>query len=242
MSNPTLILRNSTKKVSGKAGPEVLDKWAQYYDAERFAEDVASQLFEVFSGKLVVTFEASRSLLRYLDQIGSVYLNFRVGPLRFGTDLVMIVQTNDPNLERFLKFFRLDDGFVASQCDALRATMVANTRSFQAQSLVFLGQVPGDASLICDGRFVSIVSLDRADFSRFAPDHIYHKPHPIDSNEIETQRWVKLFPISQLLDMSTYGLFCSHSGIEFVTVSSGSGYEAQLLGHDCTFVSRHNWA
>jgi hypothetical protein len=219
----------------------VLDKWAQYYDAEFLDERISSELFEVFSGKLIITFEASRSLLRYLDQIGSVYLNFRVGPLRFGTDLVMIVQTNDPNLERFLKFFRLDNGFVASQCDALRATMVASTRAFQAPSLVFLGQVPGDASLICDGRFASVAALNREDFSRFAPDHIYHKPHPIDGNETETQNWLQLFPTSQLLDMPTYGLFCSHGDMEFVTVSSGSGYEAQLLGHDCTFVSRHNW-
>jgi hypothetical protein len=241
-TTPDFNFETFYQNIYRKSGPDVLDKWAHYYDAKSFDADMSARLFDIFAGKLVILFEGSRSILTYIDSIGGTYLNFRVGPLRFASDLVFIIQTNDVQVERAINRYRLDAAFVEAQASALRELMAPLTRVFSKPALVFLGQVPGDASLISQGRFTQIGLPVGLDSERFEPDQIYHKPHPLDANEPETARWTSYFPTSQILDMPTYAAFCSDGDLTFVTVSSGSGYEAQLLGHPCHFVSPHNWS
>jgi hypothetical protein len=239
---PNFNFERFYKSIYGQAGIEVLDKWAELYDAAQFDGDTAKQLFDIFSGKLVILFEGSRSILNYITSIGGTYLNFRVSPLRFGSDLVFLIQTNNKNVQQAIQCFEIDRSYVDAEIAALRTQMGPETKAFARPTLVFLGQVPGDASLINEGRFKTIAVPQSLDTSGFAPKDIFHKPHPIDDNAPEMSRWKTLFPSSQVLDMPTYAAFCSQGDLTFITVSSGSGYEAQLLGHECHFVSPHNWS
>jgi hypothetical protein len=222
---PNFNFERFYKSIYGEAGTEVLE-----------------QLFDIFSGKLVILFEGSRSILNYIASIGGTYLNFRVSPLRFGSDLVFLIQTNNKNVRRAIKCFEMDRSYVDGEIAALRTQMAPEIKAFARPTLVFLGQVPGDASLINEGRFETIAVPHSLDAGRFAPQDIFYKPHPIDDNATEMSRWKTLFPGSQVLDMPTYAAFCSQGDLTFVTVSSGSGFEAQLLGHECHFVSPHNWS
>ncbi len=241
-SPPNFDFDDFYKSVYKEAGPQVLDEWARYYDAQSFSEDMSARLFDIFAGKTVILFEGSRSILRYISSIGGTYINFRVGPLRFASDLMFIIQTNDPGLQHVIQLYALDQAYINEQTISLRTQMASSTQVFKRPSLIFLGQVPGDASLISNGRFGTIAIPDGLDISRFGADDIYHKPHPLADNPDEITRWKGFSPSSKYLDMPTYAAMCSQGPLTFVTVSSGSGYEAQVLGHECYFVSPHNWS
>lgn len=239
---PVFSFEQFYKSIYQKAGDSVLDKWAQLYDAKSFDHKISAQLFEIFSNKIIILFEGSRSVLSYISTIGGVYLNFRVSPLRFASDLVFIIESNDANVQLAIRQFELKATYVEAQIAALRTQLTPSIHTFDKPTLIFLGQVRGDASLIHEGRFAKIKVPDSLDPTRFGRDAIYHKPHPIDANEPEIERWKTCFPTSQHLDLPTYAAFCGSRDITFVSVSSGAGYEAQLLGHPCYFVSPHNWA
>jgi hypothetical protein len=239
---PNFSFDDFYKSIYLEAGEAVLDKWADFYDARSFSRDMSARLFDLFSDRIVILFEGSRSILRYISSIGGVYLNFRVSPLRFACDLVFVIESNDSNVQAAIKQFELKQEFVDAQKIALRNQIGQSVGAFTRPSLVFLGQVRGDASLIHNGRFTNIAIPSELDVNRFSLGDVYHKPHPLDVNELEIERWKSFFPNSQRLNMPTYAAFCSKGDVTFVSVSSGSGYEAQLLGHDCHFVSPHNWS
>jgi hypothetical protein len=230
------------RSIYQQAGDAVLDKWAQFYDATCFDRNMSARLLDIFSNKTIILFEGSRSILNYISNIGGVYLNFRISPLRFASDLIFIIESNDVNVALAIKQFELKQTYINTQIDDLRAQLASCTHSFINPSLVFLGQVRGDASLIHEGRFANIAIPSGLDVSQYGYNDIFHKAHPIDANEPEIERWKSLFPTSQHLKIPTYAAFCSACDVTFVSVSSGSGYEAQLLGHPCHFVSPHNWA
>ncbi len=240
--NSSFCFENFYRAIYNAPGESVLHKWAEYYDTQSFDPEVSSRLYDVFANKVVVVFEASRSLLNFISSIGGVYLNFRISPLRFGSDLIFIIQTNDAKVETVIRRYRLDQSYIEVQTANLKREMSQKAVIFQRPTLIFLGQVLGDASLICDGQFSGIAIPDGLDVSRFGPADIFHRPHPLDDNAQEIANWKNIFPNSRLLEVPTYAAFCSQDEVAFVTVSSGSGFEAQLLGHECHFVSRHNWS
>jgi hypothetical protein len=239
---PAFDFEDFYRAIYQEAGAAVLHKWARFYDATSFNQDMTRRLFDIFSGKLVILFEGSRSVLRYIASIGGTYVNVRVSPLRFASDLVFIVESNNEAVQRAIGHFEMEQSFIQVQSIALKRQMSGVSTIFAKPTLIFLGQVPGDASLIQDGEFTSIAIPDGLDVSRFGADDIYHKPHPIDANAPDMARWKGFFPSSKLLEMPTYGAICSEGDVTLVTVSSGAGYEAQVLGHECHFVSPHNWA
>jgi hypothetical protein len=239
---PTFDFKDFYRSIYQEAGAPVLDKWAQFYDATSFDTDMSKRLYDIFSDRIVILFEGSRSILRYIASIGGTYLNFRVSPLRFASDLVFIIESNNEAVQRAVGHFEMDQSFIQTQSAALKTQMTGVSKDFTRPTLIFLGQVPGDASLIHEGRFTGVAMPNGLDTSRFGSDDIYHKPHPIDANAPDMARWKGFFPGSKLLDMPTYATICSQGDLTFVTVSSGAGYEAQVFGHKCHFVSPHNWA
>jgi hypothetical protein len=227
--------------IYGDAGHTVINKWARLYDMAKFDNKTTKLLFDIFSGKTVIFFEGARSIMRFVSNIGGTYLNFRVSPLRFASDLMFAVESNDRNVSIALKQFEVSKDFIAAEVSALRMRMSHVTPTFTRPTLVFLGQAQGDSSLILDGVFCPISIPHGFNTERFGANDIYHKPHPHDPNESSMERWKSMFPHSEVLDIPTYALLCADANLSVITISSGSGYEAELLGQETCFVSPNNW-
>ncbi|GBQ27682.1 hypothetical protein AA12717_2746 [Gluconacetobacter sacchari DSM 12717] len=228
--------------VYGAADATAVGKWAALYEGE-LSGGVSDWLRDAFGDAMVFLFEASPAILGLLRRSGQVYLNFRVHPLRFGSDLVFAIETNDRDIGRRLRSFAVGARFIREEVGRARRRWHGAPAMFPDNAMMFLAQTRDDSSLIYNGKFLSIDANIKKIF-RISDGKIpFHKRHPLDPNEAEIDKWLKIFPHSIPVenDVSVYQIFAAHPPMDFITISSGSGYEAGLFGHRTHFVSPRNW-
>lgn len=216
-----------------------LEQWAYHYDMD-LPSEAQELLSERLNGATVLTFEGSPSLLRSIDINGSCYINIRVHPLRFASDLIFSFESNNPNIQRRLNDFSISDDYIYGETNYCRSIFSTRTRELEGTPLIFLGQVRNDASVIQDGKFASLDLYRDLLLSSFDTFTFYHKPHPFDKDNPSIDEWRCIFPKSTLLEGNIYSLFPAPKH-QYVTFSSGAGYEAELFGHRATYLLRKHW-
>ncbi len=224
----------------GKLDDAVRYKWAKAYDLllDRRVRDF---LAGYFADATLIFFEASPNLLNIVNELGQIYINFRTHPLRFGRDLIMACQSNCPKITERLKRIAISPETIARETQIFRQNCQSRAGEDCDGVIVFLGQCRYDASVILNGRFLSIDQVSEH-ISKIGNGRTpFHKPHPHDANEEAMAAWKKIFPNSQPLDIPTYSLFVNGKNMQFTSISSGATYEAELFGHDCYCVSPNNW-
>jgi hypothetical protein len=211
-------------------GQDIVSKWANIYDSN-ISDNLANIILSRFGEGIAFIFEGSRSLLKLFEARAVPFFNFRVHPLRFGTDLIFSIHTNDPNAMSRLATFSIDDNFIVSEVAQLRARMINKPVRVEEKSTVFLAQTANDSSLVVDGGIAQLANYEESVRSTVGDRKTYHKRHPHDLNEPTISTWCKMFPESEELTGSLYPLIASFSDISFISLSSGGAYEASLFGH-----------
>lgn len=220
---------------------DITNSWAKRYDAQ--LDGVALSLVrETFSDSFAIIFEGSPSLLGALDLDRVPYVNVRVHPMRFGSDLILSFQSNIPEIHSRLRRYNLDDAHFASEVHDLRRRMRHRAPSIDPNTLVFLGQYRHDASVISSGCFSQLHNYSKALLLLGKNRQVFHKPHPHDQYNPIINQWIHLFPHSTLLERDTYAQMAALTPHSYVTLSSGAAYEAELLGHSSTYLLERNWA
>ncbi|QTK82344.1 Hypothetical protein AT6N2_L1600 [Agrobacterium tumefaciens] len=219
------------------------DQWAASYD-NGLPPRVSRELIEALGAATFLLFEAPPSMMAALDAAGHVYLNFRVHPIRFASDLVFAIKTNDKGIARRLKRFAMESDFVKREVELCRKRWENGKSDVPSKSTLFMAQTFEDASLIESGKFLRINDFAEKlrDIVR-AEDPIFYKRHPLERNQASFDFWNELFPrtVEISADVSTYELFCKSDDLRIVTISSGSAYEATLFGHSASYLSPRNW-
>ncbi|MCZ4430319.1 hypothetical protein O3S81_11480 [Agrobacterium sp. SOY23] len=225
------------------ASTSIHEKWAAHYDTH-LPLPARILLLEAMGPAMFVLFEAPPSMLSAIDEAGHTYLNFRVHPLRFASDLIFAVKTNDKYIARNLRRFTMRSDFVRREIDDCRKRWRGGENTLPRNSTVFMAQTSQDGSLIEEGKFTRIDEFaEKLKKLVRAGKPIFYKRHPLESNQKSFDFWLGTFPTTVEIfpDISSYELFSQSEHLNVITISSGSAYEAKLLGHSPTYLSSRYW-
>ena len=127
-------------------------------------------------GRIVLGWEMSPGMKRWMDGAGVAYIDVRLSPMRFYNDLLLDVATNTEWLDRVIaeRLVRV------TRPELMRTAQAAAVDTSAADTLVLVGQVAGDSSLIgLEGREMTL-----GDFAGRIQDlagqyrRVLYRPHP----------------------------------------------------------------
>ncbi|WP_374676290.1 hypothetical protein [Ideonella sp.] len=230
-------------RLCGPAGEQ--GDWASLYlqIPEAAARYLAAHVPE---GALIVGYEMPVWLRTLLDSCQVDWLDMRMSPLRFASDLYMAFATNNPELHARIHPHaqRMDEVFSEA---ALMAAQVRCQQRSQATASpvdgawVYMGQTEADASLIDSrGRFVRVA--DHADTVRQAVGDLplFYKPHPGARRfaAIEREALAQLMgrPVP-VCSVDTYELLAGERPVGLIGLTSGVLQEAQWFGKSALSLS-----
>lgn len=214
------------------------DDWASLY---RQIPDAARQYLAAHLPEraLIVGYEMPVWLRSLLDDSGLDWLDMRLSPLRFASDLYMAFATNSAELHaRILPHAQRSDEVFSEA--ALMAAQVRYRQRYDERpgpcdgAWIYIGQTEADASLIdAKGGFVRIT--DHADTLRQAVGDmpLFYKPHPIAHRFANTERQTLERLIGRpvpVCSVDTYELLAGERPMGLVGLSSGVLQEAQWFG------------
>lgn len=219
------------------------DQWAAYYD-KQLPSPARRHLLKSLGPATFVLFEAPPSMLSAINEAGHVYLNFRVHPLRFASDLVFAVKTNNKYIARNLRRFTMRSDFVRREIEDCRERWRGGKNTLPRNATVFMAQTSQDGSLIEDGKFARIDGFaEKLKNLVRVENPIFYKRHPVESNQKSFDFWLETFQTTVEIspDISSYELFSQSEHLNVITISSGSAYEAKLLGHSPKYLLSRYW-
>lgn len=214
--------------------------WAELYHAvpEAAADYLARH---IPPGALVISYEMTPWLRAVVDRAGNDWLDLRLSPLRFASDLYLAVRTNRPELYAALK--RHAQSAQAIHCEAMLLTAQIRHRRRYAENnlaldgaVVWIGQTEADAAIVnARGRFARIGDF-RGEFLRAvgsAP--VWYRAHPdggafADREHQQIERFLG-HPIKRC-DDETYDLLAGDAQVKLVGLSSGALQEAEWFGRE----------
>lgn len=208
-----------------------LQGWAQYYDAFEPPRLFKGLLEEAMMDAFVIIFEASPVLIRFMSRLEIPFIDIRLHPARFLCDLLFSFRASDAKLDNRLRRFGVAAEYVEAEVNTLREKNLGARAVLPEDAIIFIAQCSRDATIIHEGRFMSIMEKSDVLKQHCAERPTFIKPHPYDQNSINAKEWAKIFPTSEWLDLNLYEMFASHHNLNFVTISSSAGYEAELFGH-----------
>lgn len=221
----------------GLAGGE---SWARLFQG---VPEAAAQYLRrhLPANALVLSYEMPPWLQKVLDAHGCDWLDVRMSPLRFASDLIVALRTNNPRLYAAAHAFSLPAHQVAGEAALLAAKLRYPLRyqpisGAMDEQCVYIGQTESDASLLADnGRFVR--AIDYADTLKklAVAGPLQYKPHPM-GGEFAKQEVQALERITHkkvlLCETDTYELLAREDKIILVGLSSGVLQEAAWFGRD----------
>lgn len=188
---------------------------------------------------LFIGYEMTPALTGLLDRAGRTWLDIRLGPLRFGSDLNLGLATNDPVLHRRLLPHTLDAATLMSEACLLSAQVRYRRRYDPAQprlddALVWIGQTGEDASLLDDsGRFVRAMQFADTLRELASGRRLLYRGHPLAGDfareELAQLRAICGAEVAEC-PIDTYELLAMDDDVAFVGLSSGVLQEAEWFG------------
>jgi hypothetical protein len=226
----------------GESARAPIDCWAAAHCATTLPDFAETVLSSAFENAFVVVFEAAPSLTRWMARNFIPYVDVRVHPARFLSDLVLSFYSNVPTLQARLMQFSMKDAFLRSEINFVRAVYAHRSQPAIPDGVIFLPQTSYDATLIEDGEFISLINHEQRllEICRGRPTFI--KPHPQEQDSRSVLEWRALFPDAEVLDVNFYEMIARRpTQGRFVTISSSAGFEAEAFGHQVTHLAARNW-
>lgn len=214
--------------------PPTPEGWAAARCAP-FEAGYVSGLRSFIAADFVMGFGLPPVLMNMLLDTGTPFLDLEIDAIRFAPDLFPVVSTDDQELAAAFSQLVVTDTATIPALSALlaRERRRAPTRGFfpGARAGLFVGQVPHDAAVIADGRFVSPVQvIDRIAEIAAAFDLFLIRPHPHWKPIDHLLPILDAVPHAVLTHQPSYALLADPSVTDVVALSSGLLAEARLAG------------
>ncbi|MFZ2989326.1 hypothetical protein [Ideonella sp.] len=217
------------------------DAWvALYQGIPAEAADYLNR--HVPEGTLVIGYEMPPWLRKALDQGGHAWLDMRLSPLRFASDLYLAMATNRADLyARLLPHAqRMDEVFSEA---ALMAAQVRYRQRYEPTPAVFaerlwvyVGQTEADASLITPQGGFARIGEHAANLRQVVgQDKVVYKAHPLDQGFAAAEHMALERILGRAVGIckaETYELMAGEWPVRFVGLSSGVLQEAQWFGKE----------
>lgn len=218
------------------------DTWAKFYDCENVA--LFPALFaKLMEQDLIVGFEISPTIKRFLHAQGKPYLNLYIHPLRFLRDLCLGATTNAPFIARSLEVIELNELEIETQrCRFAALFSRLELPAFAIPRVpVLIGQTENDSILIESGRFVEWRDYDdqlTEGLEKFNTVVYLEHPNRISSNAAAVEHLRSRHRKTVIsMNANGYGVLFSNRHIpRILTLSSSLGVEASVIGHKSQFL------
>lgn len=224
---------------------DIAAEWARYYDADFLPQNTRDLLDRIIHLK-ILCFETPPSILQYIDEKGGKYIDIKVSPIRFGRDLMLSFFSNDVEIQRKLKLFELPNWLLFEEAAICGKKISQKFPKFKlpTDSVVFLAQSSFDSTLISDGKLLRLTDHRELIESLVAGRRCFLVPHPNEPNSIGAAQFLDIFASAEIIHENTYNLMYHAEDLHFLTISSGSGTEAEILcsnrNNIVSFVSKQN--
>lgn len=212
--------------------------WHQCYHA--IPDDARDYLVRHLPPRtLFIGYEMPVWLRAALDGAGAAWLDIRIAPLRFGSDLYIGLASNDETLRDRLSRHAMSAATVLGEACLMSARVRHRTRYRHDHRaldghVIYIGQTEDDAALLDEqGRCVRVSQFGSVlvDWVGGAP--LLYKPHPLaqDFAERERQELERLLGHRvPLCEAETYDLLAGDDEVRLVALSSGVAQEAEWFG------------
>lgn len=208
--------------------------WARIFDGDAdLMEVIEPVVLDRVQGGLVVGFELPPYMLKVLARNSIPYVDFAIHPIRYLPDYMFGVRTNVGPWRERIRACALPESVMRdfARISRSRTVRVMRDRLPDEGSVLFLGQIEVDASLIAEGKMAGTEDVERAltELS-FLYSKIYYKHHPHHRDPKSLKRMVQDFRRCEWLEVNVYDAFgCGRFDL-IATLSSGAAIEAKYFG------------
>lgn len=188
---------------------------------------------------LFIGYEMPVWLRDTLDGAGATWLDIRLSPLRFGSDLYIGLASNDASLREVLSRHAMSAATVLGDACLMSARVRHRTRyrpDHRALDghVIYIGQTEDDAALLDEqGRCVRVAQFGDALAGWVGDAPVLYKPHPLTQEFAEQER----LELERLLgrrvprcEADTYDMLAGDDEVRFIALSSGVAQEAEWFG------------
>lgn len=193
---------------------------------------------------LLITYELSIETRELFDKCGIKYIDLWLSPIRFYDDLMFNIYSNVPNIQNSLKKYQIDEElfFIQSKkiSNQFKYFELNKTVSLEPNSLLLIGQLFEDRSVIKDKRFLTLIEYKKRlkelsnDFNK-----IYFQKHPLmplKDFKLYLNEFKEIKNIEYLENINIYELLSREEIKKVVAISSSVLFEAKFFNKDTEYL------
>lgn len=219
------------------------ENWPKIYSAKPTKEAIKYVSQFVSDNCLIISYEISPIFTKIFNNLNLDYLDLRVSPIKYLDDLVLGFKTSNKKIFDKLLAYKVSENQFKLEASLLKSRNIlvnARLEDIKPKSAVFAGQMKKDASMIKDGKVLSILDYeDKFKQKTEEFDTIYYKKHPSEREDSLNYKFVKSFKNVEVVNTNIYHLMSCDNIKEFFAISSGTSQEAEFFGKksDCFYKS-----
>jgi hypothetical protein len=208
--------------------------WAKIFDGEA-TPDLCAFFLPHVENALVIGFEIPPLLQKILSQLGVPFVDLRWHPLRFLDDVFFGFSSNRTEASAAIAAYALSRQDVDFHVGLHRATAIRRS-AFRdkgpSYDTLIVGQTPFDASLIHDGRIVTLLDYEDSIAACAKAGPIAFRPHPFSPHPAPPLAAFLQHQNIAIVDGNSdmYALLSDESVRRIVSLSSGVLDEATHFG------------
>ena len=213
--------------------PFCTNSWAKIFSpSEKYKYILTHTIVNIFKNKFVISSELPESILEIFTENDIPYIDFSNHPIRFLPDYFYGVRTNVIEWYERIKKASLDYKIVEefARITKAKASRIEVFNTLNDCSVLFLGQMPVDSSLIYDGKIAdeSIVRQKILESAIKYPNLLY-KPHPHNKQANSIIKYCSSLNI-KIADFNIYDCFGCGKFVKIIGLSSGGIFESKFFG------------
>ncbi|SMF34657.1 hypothetical protein [Desulfovibrio gilichinskyi] len=212
--------------------PYSVEAWARLYSVGQYQSIIEEEVLSSIENSLVVTFEASESLIEVFLANGIPYIDLAIHPVRFLDDYMFAVRTNVSEWSQRLFELQTPEHifYDFAKVISAKAVRLSCFEAIPEGSVLFLAQTAVDSSLISDGVMVDddMIIEKLIKMGQVYPT-VYYKHHPYYTNS-KAARLVERSKNMAIADYNIYMALGSQAFPKVCSFSSGTLHEAKYFG------------
>lgn len=192
----------------------------------------------ISKGILIIGYEMSPGLIKYLTNKKISWIDFRISPIRFLPDLVIAVRSSLKIINKTLISKSLSRDDVEMESAKIMASYrhnenYKNTIKNKTDKILVVGQTESDASIIYNNHYLKLNDFEKEIKSFLDGRSIGYIPHPSSNQQhiLKEMSFLKTLDDDiSIIKTPLYDLFCQEQNYTFVGISSGALQEAEFFG------------
>lgn len=245
---------NDVLNIVSRIGIVGKESWVSRYNAEVISKYSYTELEKIFKNSLVICLESPSWFEKFIDDIGSIFIEVIFHPVRFMNDLFLGFSSKNEKISKAISKYKVSNYNIRNEAGFIKAynQRLKNDQFWKERDdcLLITGQMDVDRSLISQYHVKTFFDY-KDDFIRLASEYksVYYKPHPYMANNSENRENLKnqlsfldiCFPEVNVTNQDFYWLLSQDRISKCVSISSGTGIESEYFGVCGEFLYEYPW-